>query len=74
MQADIDAMIPPCRIGIEEPVEEQRGVQDGTHHVIEMTEKGLPLSKMRILQNGGHVIKLKSTQEGIGVNQQGGSY
>lgn len=71
MKPHIHQMISKGRIGIEQPVDEKRGIQDWANHMIQMTDKGFPVFQMRIVDYRGKVIKLKNTQKGIAVNHEG---
>lgn len=51
MQQDTDQMVTGRTGSIQRAIQQKRGVQDRSDHVVKMADEGLPSVKMRILKD-----------------------
>ena len=58
-------------VAVEKPIQQKGAMQQRPHHMIQMADKRLPVSKMRVDENRVEIIILKGATKGTGKGRSG---
>lgn len=71
MQQQIQQVVAHGGIFIKEPIQQEGSMQYRTNHVIQMVDKRVQVSEMRVYENRIKVVVLKGTPKRVGIGNRG---